>query len=225
MCSLCVWIYSSKNQILIPDDEYEASILLLNVRRYKQSQAFSTASVKTAQYLMPSYFCRALMRLLTLFLDSDISGASKPSNLHTTHTTPLLCHCNGWHEHAKCNSCQFLWWSSKAAATGYDPWHVPDGSPGKWRDKLWRNSKPSHSAAGHLSATQRTSYLSHFQVPFDSHSWACMWKMSLKFNIKFMKIFLFNNSGFTATLMLQRGCCWYKMLQHCSCLFTSGWTV
>lgn len=66
-----------------------------------------------------------------------------------------------------CNCCQFLWRSSKPAAIGYDPQLVPERSQRGWegdRDKLWRNSKPSHPTVGHPVATQRTSYHNHLQA-------------------------------------------------------------
>lgn len=121
---------------------------------------------------------------------------STPPRQPTSHTAPLSLYSKRQHKHASCNSCHFLWPSSKRAATGYDPWHVPKRSWRGWRDKLWRNSKPSLSAAGHPVSTQRTSYLSHFQVVLCGHSQAGVWNTPLKSNINSNSFFL--NSIFAA---------------------------
>lgn len=168
---------------------------------------------------MPSYFCRSSNEDLDILSWSVIYQERAH---HSTYAQLALHHCYFAVRHANCNSCQFLWRSSKPAATGYDPRHVPERSPRGWRDKLWRNSKPSHSAAGHPVATQRTSYLSHFQVLLCSHSQACVRKSSSETHHQIYKnISVSRDSIFAvqlwklmaeAPLKFQRGPWWCKVL-------------
>lgn len=172
--------------------ECETAVLLLNVRRYKQSETFSTSLAKTAECLTPSYFCRRSNE------DLDILSWwwSIRSVYTTTTTTTRPTHSLALHHRyftvMASTSMQTVIPVSSSGhlqslqAIGYDPWHVPERSPRGWRDKLWRNSKPSHSAAGHPIATQRTSHRRHFQVsPLQPQ---CVEK-TLKFNIKFTETF------------------------------------
>ena len=118
------------------------------------------------------------MRILTSLFDGDISGASTAPSLHTARTQLTLHHCYSSAMASTSMQSVILVSSSgdlqSLQAIGYYQRHVPERSPRGQRDKLWRNPRPSHSAAGNLITTQGTSYVSHFQVLLCSHSSACV---------------------------------------------------